>query len=575
MAFKTKAQTLALGQAFIRIADRAHNFVRNELLGLVNAASDTVYPDGTDIRGEESAQAAALKDVLLAAAGLARATRNAFGTLHPTLGYYAGSEDPNDPVRNLHTFYDAMETANEEVEARGFTKASSWTADGGNVGNGTVFYHATDGASNDLDISHAGTLTLDCVKDVRDGATAGQEEFKITGSEGPKYSWDEGGPGVKGGGYQWNVGITEGDFGPGQTFTKMGGIITSIGPSRNAGNLITNGDFEAAFLSGQTTAKVPGWVLDSNHANVTAETADPIAGDQGLNIAGAVVGYQLLTNLTGAKQVFGLQGYIEANATAGTITGTFTLKVKDDSQTHATITVTIGNLALATPTKMATNGTTFVLPANVGANLRIEFEQTGAFGGTGSAKSIKIDNIGLVRLTNVDGGRFTGLFAGLTDWRYQDKFTNATSTVDTGRWQYWVNRVFSYYLPSQASAGDYWVDPTYAAEIGVTYNGANVADGGSIALGSVATGAHAISLVITNTGNEDLVLLVPTNGTNTNISSVGVDYTVAKVIRPYSSETIVLTVTDAGAGAFSTIVDFTNNDASEGTYAITVSGTAT
>jgi hypothetical protein len=50
---------------------------------------------------------------------------------------------------------------------------------------------------------------------------------------------------------------------------------------------------------------------------------------------------------------------------------------------------------------------------------------------------------------------------------------------------------------------------------------------------------------------------------------------VALAILPGSSKTVVVTVTDSGAGAFSTIVDFTNNDASEGTFAITIAGTAT
>lgn len=130
------------------------------------------------------------------------------------------------------------------------------------------------------------------------------------------------------------------------------------------------------------------------------------------------------------------------------------------------------------------------------------------------------------------------------------------------------------YLPT-SGAGPLLAFASRAPEIGVTRNGSNVADGGTVALGSVATGAHAVTFVFANTGNAPLALVEPTNGSNTNISSVTTDMGGPIVVPANDTRTIVVTVTDAGAGAFSTTIDFTNNDASESTYAITISGTAT
>lgn len=119
-------------------------------------------------------------------------------------------------------------------------------------------------------------------------------------------------------------------------------------------------------------------------------------------------------------------------------------------------------------------------------------------------------------------------------------------------------------------------DPTYTPEIGITRSGSNVADGGTIALGSVASGAHNVTLVIANTGTGPLAVGVPVNNggaTNASLTSAGI--TVPQAVEPGDTLSITVQVTDGGAGAFSLTVRIDNNDASEGTYEITISGTAT
>lgn len=130
------------------------------------------------------------------------------------------------------------------------------------------------------------------------------------------------------------------------------------------------------------------------------------------------------------------------------------------------------------------------------------------------------------------------------------------------------------YLPTSGS--NLISPPAVAPEIGITYNGSNVADTGTIALGTVsASSEHTVDLVISNTGNGPLAIAVPVdNGSPTNASLTTAGLSVPAAIAVGESLTVTVGVTDGGAGAFSLTVRIDNNDASEGTYEITISGTA-
>lgn len=115
-----------------------------------------------------------------------------------------------------------------------------------------------------------------------------------------------------------------------------------------------------------------------------------------------------------------------------------------------------------------------------------------------------------------------------------------------------------------------------APEIAITHSGSNVADGGTIALGSVASGPHSVTLRVFNSGHGPLAIGVPVvTGSPTNASLTDAGISVPKALGPQEYTDITVEVTDGGAGAFSLTLRIDNNDASEGTYEITISGTAT
>lgn len=129
------------------------------------------------------------------------------------------------------------------------------------------------------------------------------------------------------------------------------------------------------------------------------------------------------------------------------------------------------------------------------------------------------------------------------------------------------------HLPSSGTATI--ADPAFTPEISATYGGSNLADGGTIALGSVATGAHVVPVIVTNSGTGALSIGVPTNGTDSNIASVTFSQSVPKVLLPGESYTLTITVTDGGAGAFSTVITAVTNDSDENPFNFTISGSAT
>jgi hypothetical protein len=130
------------------------------------------------------------------------------------------------------------------------------------------------------------------------------------------------------------------------------------------------------------------------------------------------------------------------------------------------------------------------------------------------------------------------------------------------------------YLPTSGS--NLISPPAVAPEIGITVGGSNVADEGTIALGTVsASTEHDVTLRIANTGNGPLSIAVPVdNGSPTNATLTDTGISVPQAIMPGKYLDVTVGVTDGGAGAFSLTIRIDNNDADEGTYEITISGTA-
>ena len=407
---------------------------------------------------EQSVQFAAMESVIQAANGFYSAVKAACFTLHPTLGRLASSQDLSDSVANLAAFNDYLVTATHEFESRGLTK-NAWAATAGNTGSGEVLQLTTDPAGEEADIAHAGTIQLLCRDDkMTRGVTAGNEVFMVYATKAGDYAWVEGGAGVSGGAYEYPYGRGVNEFGDGLETIQTGDEIIAISAGNTGVNLLQNGDFEAAF-QGTGTDKITGCIITgtASHFSLTSTSGDKIKGTYSLDNAtgGDVLTYYLTAGGMPPKTPFAytLLYRVPNDGAAGTITGNLTVVLKDDNTTHQTLTIALGSATLDAVTR---GSKMFISPVAVTTNLRLEVTFP-AYGGTSTDKRIFIDELILAPLSQIDGQRAIGLFAGATDFVYNDAFTASTTDAATGKMQGFANRIFGRYF-RHAGSSDTWVD---------------------------------------------------------------------------------------------------------------------
>lgn len=181
-------------------------------------------------------------------------------------------------------------------------------------------------------------------------------------------------------------------------------------------------------------------------------------------------------------------------------------------------------------------------------------------------------------------GHYYGLWSHTNDPAEGRKKTWADSRTFSGAlarafWLAYGGAPYAYLPTSSTGYGSPSLisPPAVSPEISATYNGSNLADGGTIALGSVPSGAHSVVVRFKNSGTTALALGVPTQGSVTNATLTDAGLTAPAAINANTDEFLDITfeVTDGGAGAFSCVINVSNNDSDENPFNFTVSGTAT
>lgn len=577
---RTAAETLDLLQAIIMMAH--HDQLFHE--GTLAVDVDNIIAE-LAVGGEEVPENSAIESALRTWMSLREGSRSQFvnvmNAMLPALGRLAGAPSLSNASMQLDYMQKYLIDNSKQIKLRGFTKDTSSTVSGN--GDGKIAIRSTDINSDVIDVGHAGSLTFTCDRDSTQGATQGGERFLVGGTPAGKVKpWDEGGP-YAGNSYDYaygSSGIAE-DIGPGQRRARSGGRVTAWSATRQRGNLVQNGDFELA-IEGTGSTKLPGWTINSGDSTLTQVSSDPI---NGLLAIEATANFEMDSNLTPANvrtnRFYGVGLKLKTeNGGSGTVTGTLTVKImdRDEGATHHTLTVDLSTL---TPqTKTIIDPEIFFVP-KAAEDLKVQVELA-SLGGTASTPTVELDDIVVGEATLVDGymvfimdgttvdsnNRATGMF------KFGDSFTlDTTLALEEGLIQKYINRFYQRYFAAGSSASTDFEDPTDAAAVVVRYNGSTVSDTGTVALGTVGTGAHTVDLQFTNTGNRPLGVAVPTADNATNATFTGTSDLTA--IWPGETVTLSIEVTDGGAGAFSIDVHFVTTDPTIGTFDVTVSGTAT
>ncbi len=120
------------------------------------------------------------------------------------------------------------------------------------------------------------------------------------------------------------------------------------------------------------------------------------------------------------------------------------------------------------------------------------------------------------------------------------------------------------------------VDPVPAPEITVEDGGNNVADGGSVAFGTLSQGATGITktFVVRNSGTSNLTLQAAsfTSGSGFTITT---NLTNGQVLAPNATANLIVRLDSASVGAKTAVLSFANDDGDENPFDITLNGEVT
>lgn len=455
---KSKAQLITLLQELARFVDDVDTFATGTFSTDYDLVS-TAIAAGDD-EAEDAEMRAALAAVLATMDTLSTATQTLFASVHKSLGRYAGRSSLATQSENLAAFFQKVDDDSQAFERRGLTKFSALSADGGNIGSGAFVVGGLDLNGDPIDCAHVETVTLECVSDSIDGGSiAGSEAFKIYGSRASGNSFEDFGASGAGAGsgdsgaakdyVAIRTGLT-GNWAKNAKVVRPGGLI-SVASGGNTANILANGNFEAALVAGETTAKIQNWTLNSDYANATIDTTNPMVGTNAFEISGDLVMTQALSGTRGVKTRVPLCVSLYARKVGTVSAGALTLKIKDDTGTHATL--TIADLSALTTSFALSTPVVFILPSGVGANLRAEIEVTSWSG----AGTVLLDEVVLTEMSIYDTGYYFAVLRGPADWREGDKATASTTSAESGKVSRAFNRCLKVAPKAAASATD-WTD---------------------------------------------------------------------------------------------------------------------
>lgn len=354
---------------------------------------------------------------------------------------YAGAEDLSNTELNWARFNDKLVADGDEFESRGLSKFSAWSAGGSNVGDGTAMVHNLDPAVGG-DVGRAETLTARCLKSYPD-TDLDREVWEITGEKPGDWAHEEGGS-ARGGTYARTYGLGTSDVGNAvneqEYCAQTGDEIITVGDEAQGGNLLNDGGFENATLS-------ENWTVAGG--NAALNSSSPINGTQDLSISGDETIDQSVAGKVYPGVIYGLEAWYKK---VGTISaGTFTLKLKDGTTDHITISLTLSSAATSS-TKLA-YGTVLMPKTAVTSLMEVELA-TSSWSGGGT---LQVDKVKLVPLY-VMGGRAVAFTGGLTPFKAKnDLFTGATTGGTGGTLMRMLNRIAKRGFESDSTATD-WPD---------------------------------------------------------------------------------------------------------------------
>jgi hypothetical protein len=297
----------------------------------------------------------------------------------------------------------------------------------------------------------------------------------------------------------------------------------------------------------------------------------------------------------GGGRYYGIsaKAMVHSTGTPG-VTGALTVKImdRDEGTTHGTLTIDLGTLV--NDTKTVIQPAIFALPNNA-EQLKCVIELA-SLGGTGTDKTVHIDDVCVAEARMVDGlvlfmndGSYVSSGNVIGRFVRGDKFTLATTSTDAGKTVKLLgNRAAGRGLRSDTAADAGFEDPDEIPGIDLSRNDATVdpdtglppliADGGGDAMGTGLATPFTKTYTIVNSGLYPLIIDNIAFSAETNVAGA-VDTAPPQCIRPGESGTFSIEFTPGGTGAISSTVTIEFNDPAGNPddldFEFTATGTAT
>jgi len=342
------------------------------------------------------------------------------------IGYYSIN---NNISLILDDIYQGMKDASETVRYRNFTFGAVSDA-GVAVGNGTVYRLLKNKDNYDIEVGavNAGITKIKCTEDRYSGRSEGNETFIMYGS-----------------------GLTNVDnveLGTAPTGTATIFALTS----QDCTSYLTDGSFDTTDDTGTIT--ISGWSLDTP-ANFLKETTTTYRNTRGSSTG---VSIEITANSYMTQNIAD-EGHTFNSSKPTMMVVRYYRKASCDGN----LKITLGNETVTLDLTTVANATWLDLTLGTGTDDGGWYQQWGKDDATikielesNTTGTLLVDEVLITQPTFYDG-KYYLLTAGTTDYLKGDYFTFTDSVLNTGRIQYFINKMFGKMLP-HATTGETYPD---------------------------------------------------------------------------------------------------------------------
>lgn len=341
---------------------------------------------------------------------------------------------PEDDIDDIiDRISDYMDTNSESVNSRNFTRGS-WSAGGGNTGDGEVIRITTDSDGYAIENSFAQVITGTCVSNAMTGTTPGNEVFEFIGQEAADDALE----------------LEVSGFGSGEVQELIG--------RRSGDSLVNNPSFNGFSGTIAVPTDITDWTVTNDVGNLQIDQTNYFVEDDSEAGTPSSLQFDATETISQKLSVSGnslepdrpVLTQIAWNRTVGSASGTLALH-QGSVSTSVAVSAQSGWQTLRYT--LGANSWPVNFDEDELTDIQVVWTRTGG--------TLLVDDLRFIQFGDDDeiDGVPTMLLGGATRWRLDDTGT-ITDTEGGATVQRWFWRIFNRYLPSDNGGTETITDPS-------------------------------------------------------------------------------------------------------------------